>query len=79
MVRFGINFFKIIGILIVVGIVAGLVGSTFSLVLKLAVPIVLIYLGSEGFFRNGFANLAIKTVGILMIINIVFRFIHFIF
>jgi len=79
MVRFCVNIAKIIGIFILIGIVLGLVGSTIGFVVKLAIPILLIYLANERISKSGFVNFAMLAIGILMLIRVALNFIHFIF
>ncbi|GAA0219838.1 hypothetical protein [Metaclostridioides mangenotii] len=79
MVRFCVNIAKIIGIIILIGIVLGLVGSTIGFVVKLAIPILLIYLANERISKSGFVNFAMLAIGILMLIRVALNFIHFIF
>lgn len=79
MVRFCVNTAKIIGIIILIGIVAGLVGSTIGLVVKIAIPILLIYLANERISKSGFVNFTLLAVGILMLLRVIFNFMHFIF
>jgi hypothetical protein len=79
MVRFCVNMAKIIGIIILIGIVLGLVGSTIGFVVKLAIPILLIYLANERISKSGFVNFAMLAIGILMLIRVALNFIHFIF
>ncbi|MBS5787736.1 hypothetical protein KQI18_04005 [Clostridioides mangenotii] len=79
MVRFCVNTAKIIGIIILIGIVAGLVGSTIGFVVKIAIPILLIYLANERISKSGFVNFTLLAVGILMLLRVIFNFIHFIF
>lgn len=79
MVRFCVNTAKIIGIIILIGIVAGLVGSTIGFVVKIAIPILLIYLANERISKSRFVNFTLLAVGILMLLRVIFNFIHFIF
>ncbi|WP_024621951.1 hypothetical protein [Metaclostridioides mangenotii] len=79
MVRFCVNIAKIIGIIILIGIVLGLVGSTIGFVVKIAIPILLIYLANERISKSGFVNFAMLAIGILMLIRVALNFIHFIF
>lgn len=79
MVRFCVNIAKIIGIIILIGIVLGLVGSTIGFVVKLAIPILLIYLANERISKSSFVNFAMLAIGILMLIRVALNFIHFIF
>ncbi|MCR1955650.1 hypothetical protein NSA24_12670 [Clostridioides mangenotii] len=79
MVRFCVNTAKIIGIIILIGIVAGLVGSTIGFVVKIAIPILLIYLANERISKSGFVNFTLLAVGILMLLRVIFNFMHFIF
>lgn len=79
MVRFCVNTAKIIGIIILIGIVAGLVGSTIGFVVKIAIPLLLIYLANERISKSGFVNFTLLAVGILMLLRVIFNFMHFIF
>lgn len=79
MVRFCVNIAKIIGIIILIGIVLGLVGSTIGFVVKIAIPILLIYLANERISKSGFVNFAMLAIGILMLIRVALNFIHYIF